>query len=81
MSTMVRGHSRPGLGVLRDFLLAPGIRSASGRRLVAALELVAAHEVDIADALLAVEASQAGDPACSFDQNFKKLPVVLEGPG
>jgi predicted nucleic acid-binding protein len=68
-------------GVLQDFLLGPGIRSAGGRRLLAALELVAAHGVDIADALLAVEASQAGEPVGPFDQDFEKLPVVLEGPG
>lgn len=76
------GHPvRQVAGVLRDFLLAPGIRSASGRRLVAALELVAAHEVDTVDALLAVEAGQAGDPVCSFDQDFEQLPEVLESPG
>jgi len=66
--------------VLADLLQAPGIRAVGSRRLLQALDLVRKHGVDIADALLAVDAARAGDTVCSLDRDFEKLPVPWEPP-
>jgi predicted nucleic acid-binding protein len=36
--------------------------------------------IDIADALLAVDAARAGDTVYSLDRDFEKLPVPWEPP-
>ncbi|GBC84919.1 tRNA(fMet)-specific endonuclease VapC [bacterium HR11] len=75
------GHpSRQVAEVLIDFLRAPGIRAVGRQRLLQALELVQRQGVDIADALLAVQAARAGEKVCSFDLDFQRLPVEWEPP-
>ena len=71
-SSLVTRHSSLVTSIM-DLLQAPGIRAVGSRRLLQALDLVRKHGVDIADALLAVDAARAGDTVCSLDRDFEKL--------
>jgi predicted nucleic acid-binding protein len=62
-------------------LLADGVRAEERDLVVAALDDMAAANVDFADAHLARVARARGEAVCSFDSDFKRLSVSLVMPG
>ena len=47
---------------------------------VDAVELARDENVDFVDAMLALQAARRGEPVCSFDGDFKRLPVQWMSP-
>jgi predicted nucleic-acid-binding protein len=67
-------------GVLVPLMSADGIEVEERDLLIQAIELAEARNVDFVDAFLALQASRRGEPVCSFDADFKRLPVELTVP-
>lgn len=75
-------HPRPRVAeVLIALLRAEGIRADDSRHLIAALEAMAARNVDFVDAYLAETARAKGEGVCSFDEDFARLDVEWVRPG
>jgi predicted nucleic acid-binding protein len=76
------GHSKRQVAdTLIALLLADGVHAEERDLVVAALEDMAAANVDFADAHLARVARARGEAVCSFDNDFKRLSVSLVMPG
>lgn len=61
--------------VLVPLMSADGIEVEDREILIRAVELAKEKNVDFVDALLALQAARRGEPVCSFDGDFKRLPV------
>lgn len=67
--------------MLTAFLTAPGIETEDREVLIEALDLATAHNVDFADAYLAIRAERAGAPVCTFDAtDSERLSVTWTRP-
>ena len=67
--------------VLVPLLSADGIEAEEKELLIGALELARDKNVDFVDAVLALEASRAGETVCTFDaKDFKRLPATWISP-
>jgi predicted nucleic acid-binding protein len=66
---------------LAAFFSAPGIRVEDSQNVLAALTVMAAKNVDYADALLAQIARSHGDSVATFDADFDHLGVLQIRPG
>lgn len=62
-------------GVLVPLMSADGVEVEDRETLTQAIELARDKNVDFVDAALAVQAARRGEPVCSFDGDFKRLPV------
>jgi predicted nucleic-acid-binding protein len=62
-------------GVLVPLMGADGIEVEDRDLLIQAVELSREKNVDFVDAVLALQAARRGEPVCSFDGDFKRLPV------
>ena len=62
-------------GVLVPLMGADGIKVEDRETLIRAVELARDKNVDFVDAVLALHAARRGEPVCSFDEDFKRLPV------
>ena len=58
----------------------PALRAEGARTVIRALEIMAASNVDFADALLASTARAPGEGVTSFDKDFRKLDVGWREP-
>lgn len=67
--------------VLVPLLSADGVETQEREILIRALELARNKNVDFSDAVLAVQADRHGEPVCTFDEDFKRLPGVWILPG
>lgn len=76
------GHSYRDIAeVIVPLLSADGIEVAEREILIGAIELARDKNVDFADAVLALEAVQAGETVCTFDaKDFKRLPATWMSP-
>ncbi len=61
--------------VLVPLMSADGIEVEDRDTLIQAVELARDKNVDFVDAVLALQAAGRGEPVCSFDGDFKRLPV------
>jgi predicted nucleic acid-binding protein len=76
------GHSRSDIaGALVPLLTEHGLKIENAGVAVRALESMAEHNVDFADALLAETARSRGEAVASFDQDFRRLGVERREPG
>jgi predicted nucleic-acid-binding protein len=77
------GYRQPEIArVLVPLLGAEGIEVEDRELLIQAVELTAVQKVDLADALLALQAQRAGEIVCTFDsKDFRRLPGRWQGPG
>ena len=62
-------------GVLVPLMSADGVEVEDRETLAQAIELARDKNVDFVDAALALHAARRGEPVCSFDGDFKRLPV------
>lgn len=62
-------------GVLVPLMSADGVEVEERETLIQAVELAKDKNVDFVDAVLALQAARHGEPVCSFDGDFKRLPV------
>lgn len=60
--------------VLVPLLSADGLEVEDRDTMIQAIELAAEKNVDFADAVLALRAARQGEPVCSFDGDFRRLP-------
>ncbi len=67
--------------VLVPLLSADGVETQEREILIRALDLTRNKNVDFSDAVLAVQADRHGEPVCTFDEDFKRLPGVWILPG
>jgi len=67
-------------GVVIPLMAADGIEAEDRDLLIRALELAREKNVDFVDAVLALQAARSGEPVCSFDGDFKRLPVEWVSP-
>jgi predicted nucleic acid-binding protein len=67
-------------GVVIPLMSADGIEVEDRDLLSRALELAREKNVDFVDAVLALQAARRGEPVCSFDGDFKRLPVERVSP-
>lgn len=67
-------------GVLVPLMSADGIEVEDRETLTQAIELARDKNVDFVDAALALQAARRGEPVCSFDGDFKRLPVQWTTP-
>lgn len=73
------------MAAIRDVLVplvgAPGIEVDRAEGVIEALELAASRNVDYLDAVIAVEATAAGETVCTFDvADFKRLAATWVTP-
>jgi predicted nucleic-acid-binding protein len=61
-------------GVLVPLLSADGVEVEDRETSIQAVELTGEKNVDFVDAVLAIRAAKSGEPVCSFDGDFKRLP-------
>lgn len=66
--------------VMVSLMGADGIEVEDRDVLVQAVELARAKNVDFVDAVLALQASRRDESVCSFDGDFKRLPVQWVAP-
>lgn len=66
--------------VLIPLMSADGIEVEDRDLLIQAVELAREKNVDFVDAALALRAARSGEPVCSFDGDFKRLPVKRISP-
>lgn len=62
-------------GVLVPLMSADGLEVEDRETLIQGVELARDENVDFVDAVLALQASRRGESVCSFDGDFKRLPV------
>lgn len=62
-------------GVLVPLMRADGVEVEDRETLTQAIELARDKNVDFVDAALTLQAARHGEPVCSFDGDFKRLPV------
>lgn len=62
-------------GVVVPLMSADGVEIEDREILIQAVELARDKNVDFVDAVLALQAARRGEPVCSFDGDFKRLPV------
>lgn len=67
-------------GVLVPLMSADGVEVEDRETLTQAIELARDKNVDFVDAALALQAARRGEPVCSFDGDFKRLPVQWTTP-
>jgi predicted nucleic acid-binding protein len=67
-------------GVLVPLMSADGLEVEDRETLIQAVELARDENVDFVDAVLALQAARRGEPVCSFDGDFKRLPVQWMSP-
>ena len=67
-------------GVLVPLMSADGVEVEDRETLTQAIELARDKNVDFVDAALALQAARRGEPVCSFDEDFKRLPVQWTTP-
>lgn len=67
-------------GVLVPLMSADGVEVEDRETLTQAIELARDKNVDFVDAALALQAARRGEPVCSFDGDFKRLPVQWTAP-
>lgn len=67
-------------GVLVPLMSADGVEVEDRETLIQAIELARDKNVDFVDAALALQAARRGEPVCSFDGDFKRLPVQWTTP-
>jgi predicted nucleic-acid-binding protein len=61
--------------VLVPLMSADGLEVEDRETLIQAVELARDENVDFVDAMLALQAARRDEPVCSFDRDFKRLPV------
>lgn len=61
--------------VLAPLMSADGVEVEDRETLIEAVELAGEKNVDFVDAVLALQAARRDEPVCSFDGDFKRLPV------
>jgi predicted nucleic-acid-binding protein len=66
--------------VLVPLMSADGVELDDRETLIQAVELAKDKKVDFVDAVLALQAARSGEPVCSFDGDFKRLPVQSMAP-
>jgi predicted nucleic acid-binding protein len=66
--------------VVVPLMSADGVEVEDREILIQALELARDKNVDFVDAVLALQAARRGEPVCSFDGDFKRLPVEWTAP-
>lgn len=66
--------------VVIPLMSAVGIEVEDRDLLIQALELASEKNVDFVDAALALQAARRSEPVCSFDGDFKRLPVERVSP-
>ena len=66
--------------VLVPLMSADGVEVEDRETLIQAVELARDKKVDFVDAALALQAARRGEPVCSFDGDFKRLPVQWRAP-
>lgn len=67
--------------VLVPLLSADGIESEDRERMIQAIELARDKNVDLVDAVLALQAAERDEPVCTFDESdFSRLPVSWRVP-
>jgi predicted nucleic-acid-binding protein len=67
-------------GVLVPLMSADGLEVEDREILIQAVELARDENVDFVDAMLALQAARRSEPVCSFDGDFKRLPVQWMSP-
>lgn len=66
--------------VLLPLMTAEGVEVEDRDLLIRAVELIRDRNVDFTDAVLALQAARRGESVCSFDGDFKRLPVEWVSP-
>ena len=66
--------------VLIPLIAADGVEVEDRDMLIQAVELAGEKNVDFVDAFLALQANRRGEPVCSFDADFKRLPAEWVAP-
>lgn len=67
--------------VLVPLLSADGIESEDRERMIQAIELARDKNVDLVDAVLALQAAERGESVCTFDESdFSRLPAAWLAP-
>lgn len=67
--------------VLVPLLSADGIESEDRERMIQAIELARDKNVDLVDAVLALQAAERGESVCTFDESdFSRLPASWRVP-
>ena len=67
--------------VVIPLISADGIEAEDRELMVQAINLAREKNVDFIDAVLALRAAREGESVCSFDDDFKRLPVHRIIPG
>lgn len=67
-------------GVMVPLMSADGIEVEDKDILIQAVELARDKNVDFVDAALALQAARRGEPVCTFDGDFKRLPAQRIAP-
>jgi len=68
-------------GALIPLMSIEGVEVEDREILIRAVGLAREKNVDFADAVLALRAARQGEPVCSFDRDFRRLPVQWVTPG
>jgi len=67
--------------VLVPLFSADGIESEDRERMIQAIELARDKNVDLVDAVLALQAAERGESVCTFDESdFSRLPASWRVP-